>query len=155
MSKKMLMIVVGVAVLVLGLMGGMFFMLWHKMSNMSAGAQGQANHAPSHKEEKKEGVGPVFPLETFIVNLADRDKDRYLRVTIQLEMDKPTLKEEMEKRLAQIRDRILMTIPAKTYAAVNTVEGKLALRDELLVRINELMQGGKISNLYFTEFVVQ
>jgi flagellar FliL protein len=54
-----------------------------------------------------------------------------------------------------VRDRILMTIPAKTYAVVNTLDGKLALRDELLGRINELLQSGKISNLYFTEFVVQ
>ncbi len=38
---------------------------------------------------------------------------------------------------------------------VTTVEGKSALRNEMLTKINEIMKPEKIKNIYFTEFVVQ
>jgi len=155
MSKKAIIIAAAASLLVIGLIGGMFFMLWSKMSNIAAAVPGNSAHAPATPEVKKEVPGPIYPLETFIVNLADRGKERYLRVTIQLQLEKLALKEEMDQRLPQIRDRILTIVPTKSYETVTALEGKAALRDELLRNLNEVLQGGKITNLYFTEFVVQ
>ncbi len=155
MSKKVIIIAAAASLLVIGLIGGMFYMLWHKMSNIAAAVPANGAHPPVAHEAKKETPGPIYPLETFIVNLADRGKDRYLRVTIQLQLEKPTLKEEMDQRLPQVRDRILTIVPTKTYETVTALEGKAVLRDELLKSLNEVLQSGKITNLYFTEFVVQ
>jgi flagellar FliL protein len=61
----------------------------------------------------------------------------------------------VERRLPQVRDSILMILPTKTFADINNTPGKIAVRDELLVAMNDLVTTGKIQNLYFTEFVVQ
>ena len=63
--------------------------------------------------------------------------------------------EELEKRLPQIRDKILMILPTKQYADIATTTGKLALRDEIMASLNTFLKKGQISNIYFTEFVVQ
>ena len=63
--------------------------------------------------------------------------------------------EEIQKRLPQIRDSILMILPTKQYADIASTAGKTALRDELISAINAYLKKGQISTIYFTEFVVQ
>jgi flagellar FliL protein len=89
------------------------------------------------------------------VNLADRGGKRYLRVTMALELSDPEAMTTIESRLPQVRDAILMILPTKKYEDVSTTEGKIALRKEIMEKINSLMTKGQVNNLYFTEFVVQ
>jgi flagellar FliL protein len=107
------------------------------------------------EEEVVETMGPTKRLETFIVNLADKGGTRYLRVSMDLELENEEAVEVVEKRLPKIRDAILMILPTKKYEDIGTVEGKVSLREEMLAKINELMKPEKIRNIYFTEFVVQ
>jgi len=65
------------------------------------------------------------------------------------------LKEEMDKRLPQVKDIIVTLLPTRKFDDIQTVEGKLALRDELMQRLNKILTQGKVTNIYFTEFVVQ
>jgi flagellar FliL protein len=97
----------------------------------------------------------MYKMDTMIVNLADRGGKRYLRVTMQFELNTPEVVEEIEKRLPQIRDSILMVLPAKQYADISTTQGKIALRDELMAQLNGYLKTGAINTIYFTEFVVQ
>jgi flagellar FliL protein len=90
-----------------------------------------------------------------IVNLADHGGKRYLRVTMALELSDPEAATTIESRLPQVRDAILMILPTKTYDEVSTTEGKIALRSEVMEKINSLMTKGRVNNIYFTEFVVQ
>ena len=50
---------------------------------------------------------------------------------------------------------ILLLLSSKSLDEIQTVEGKIALRQELIQRINQILTTGKIRNLYFTEFVIQ
>lgn len=154
MSKKLLIIIVVVFVVLLGLMGTGFFFMWSKLNSVNAqvvnseeGEQEQSAEAPA--------FGPIHPLDTFIVNLADEGGSRYLRITMKLELDDEKTAEIVQRRLPLIRDSVLMVIPSKKYEDVHTVEGKNALRDEIVTKLNGFMMPGKITNIYFTEFVVQ
>jgi len=100
-------------------------------------------------------LGPIFPLDTFIVNLADKGGKRYLRITIDLELDSEELESEVAKRLPQVRDSILTILPTKRFEDISSAKGKTALRDQMLERINGLLARGQITNIYFKEFVVQ
>ena len=154
MSRKMLIIIVGVAVLIMGSIGAGFFMMWSKVNSIHtlAAAPEDGEEAESVPELK---VGPIHPLETFIVNLADEGGTRYLRTTMKLELADDQSVDFVQKRLPLIRDSILMTLPTKKYEDINTVEGKKTLRDELIAKLNVIMVPGSVSNIYFTEFVVQ
>ncbi len=152
MSKTVLIIIVSVVVLFMGMVGAGFFILWNKMS---VPAQNTVEAQEEIVEEKDETIGPLYALKTMIVNLADRGGKRYLRVTMELELSDDDMLASVEKRLPQIRDTILMILPTKTYDDISTTQGKMRVRNEIISRINSLFVNGSISNIYFTEFVVQ
>ena len=159
MSNKILIILIGVVmVLMLGLGGGLF-MMWNKLSAMETRSQSAAENAEQGDQDSSVPVekllGPIFSLDTFIVNLADEGGKRYLRMTIDLELDSEELESEVKKRLPQVRDSILTILPTKRFDDISTAKGKTALRDQMLERINGLVARGKVTNIYFKEFVVQ
>jgi flagellar FliL protein len=97
----------------------------------------------------------LFSLDTFIVNLADAERNRYLRITMDLELMAATDANKLTERLPQIRDRILMILPSKRFEDIASIEGKTALRDEIIGKLNSLFPRAVISDVFFTEFVVQ
>ena len=153
MSNKILIILIGVMmVFVLGLGGGLF-MMWNKLSAMETQAMSPSDQEASVPVE--ELLGPIYPMDTFIVNLADKGGKRYLRITIDLELDGKELESEITKRLPQVRDSILTILPTKRFEDISSAKGKTALRDQMLERINGMLARGQITNIYFKEFVVQ
>jgi flagellar FliL protein len=145
-------------VLMLGLGGGLF-MMWNKLSAMETRVQSTAEDAEQGDQDSSVPVdkllGPIYSLDTFIVNLADKGGKRYLRMTIDLEMDSEELESEVKKRLPQVRDSVLTILPTKRFDDISSAKGKTALRDQMLERINGLLTRGKVTNIYFKEFVVQ
>ena len=155
MSNKILVLLIGVLmVLMLGLGGGLF-MMWNNLSDLNAQSVANADEKTGAEGSVEVPVGPIFSLDTFIVNLADKGGNRYLRVTMDLELNNPELETEINKRLPKVRDSILMILPTKRFEDISTVQGKTALRDEMLTTLNGYLAQGKISNIYFKEFVVQ
>ena len=159
MSNKILIILIGVVmVLMLGLGSGLFLM-WNKLSAMETRSQSTAENAEQGDQDSSVPVekllGPIFPLDTFIVNLADKGGKRYLRMTIDLELDSEELESEVKKRLPQVRDSILTILPTKRFDDISSAKGKTVLRDQMLERINGLLARGRVTNIYFKEFVVQ
>jgi len=152
MSKTMLIIILSVVVLFMASVGAGFFILWNKISQIPQNPVGGEDVAV---KEEENAIGPLYNLDTMIVNLADHGGKRYLRVTMALELSDPEALTTIENRLPQIRDAILMILPTKTYEDVSTTEGKIALRGEIMDKINSLMTKGQVNNIYFTEFVVQ
>ena len=118
---------------------------------------GKSPEAVAAKEEDsgKPDIGPIYNLETFIVNLADPRGKKYLKVRIDLELDHEEVKDEIDKRLPQFRDTVLTLLSSKYYEDINVLEGKLQLRAEIISMLNQYLRTGTITNLYFTEFIVQ
>jgi flagellar FliL protein len=155
MSNKILVLLIGVLmVLMLGLGGGLF-MMWNKLSAINAQTVAIASEQAGEEVSVPNSVGPIFSLETFIVNLADQGGNRYLRVTMDLELANSEMEAEITQRLPQVRDSILMILPTKRFEDISTVQGKTTLRDEVLETLNGYLVQGKITNIYFKEFVVQ
>jgi len=153
MSNKLIFLVVAVLlVLTIGLAAG-FFMMWNKLSALST----QANMAVTSENGKAQAaaLGPLYSLDTFIVNLADEGRSRYLRVTMDLELAQSADAGKLTERLPQIRDSILMILPSKQFDEIAGMEGKIALRDEILAKLNSLFGNHVVTNIFFTEFVVQ
>ena len=151
MSNKLIFLIVAVLLVVtLGLAGG-FFMMWNKLSALNT----QSNAAAQNQQGQTAALGKLFPLDTFIVNLADQERSRYLRVTMDLELLAPADSEKLNQRLPQVRDRILMLLPSKRFADIASTEGKTALRDEMIGKLNGLFPENVITNIFFSEFVVQ
>ncbi len=156
MSNKLLIVFLCILmVLMLGLGGGLYLM-WNKLSEIKIQANiASAGIQPSSGGAIEQPLGPIQALDTFIVNLADKGGQRYLRVTMDLELGNLELETEIANRLPQVRDSILMILPSKQFSDISSVEGKIALRDEIMESLNGFLTQGKITNIYFKEFVVQ
>jgi flagellar basal body-associated protein FliL len=48
-----------------------------------------------------------------------------------------------------------MLLPSKRFADIASTEGKTALRDEMIGKLNGLFPENVITNIFFSEFVVQ
>jgi flagellar protein FliL len=107
--------------------------------------------------KKTEKVSIVCPLKSFVVNLLDKRNvgKRYLKVTIEVEVNKEDDKKTIDSNSPQLRDSILLLLSSQTLEDINTMEGKLALKQELLARMKQILGEGVVRRVYFTEFVIQ
>ena len=94
-------------------------------------------------------------MDSFVVNLANPDLPKYLKVKIEMESQESKPNEEFDKRQPQIRDTVLLILTGKTSKEVSDSEGKAKLKEEILQKVNQLLNGVKVKAIYFTEFVVQ
>jgi flagellar FliL protein len=154
MSKKGIIIISAVAFVFMALVGGGFFMMWMKIASLMPPEE-IVEEVIEEEEEEEVIIGEMFPLETFVVNLADPKGKRYLRTTLQLELTPEQTVETLEQRLPQIRDIILTVLPTKQSQEIRTVDGKTMLRAEIMRKLNDLFGAESIANIYFTEFVIQ
>jgi flagellar FliL protein len=119
------------------------------------------NNLPEEKvpregdEQQKNDIGPIFSFDTFVVNLADRDAQRYVKIEIKLEMDTAKLKPELENRAPQVQDIIIEILSMKRQSDLTSFKGKDNLRSEIIQRINNVLLTGSIKAAYFTEFITQ
>ena len=100
-------------------------------------------------------IGPIYPLDQFIVNLLSENGTRFLKIKMDLELSGPELTTELDKKKPMVRDIIIRTLSSKTFQEVSTDRGKEKLKDELVEKLNNVLTDGYIKNIFFTEFVVQ
>jgi len=151
-SKGKLIIILVIALIVLG--GGGFGVYHFVLKKPEKKAEAKVPEK-TPQQDLNAIVGTMYPLKTFLVNIGDEEENRFLKTTLTLELDNDDVKDELDKRLAQIRDIILLHLSTKRFADVRTVDGKYILREELLDQLNNILITGKIKNVYFTEFIVQ
>jgi len=146
MSKKLIIILSAVAFLIVLMMGGLFFLMWSKLSNMEG--QQAVEEAPEQVEMEAEEtlVKPIFPLNSFIVNLAGENGKRYLKIKMILEITKEDLNDTIRQRIPQIRDSLMMILTSKRYEDVKDTTGKIALRQEIQKQINTFFKEPCVSN---------
>ena len=63
--------------------------------------------------------------------------------------------EEVFQVDAKARDAITKLLNGKAYGEVETVQGKLQLKNEIIGQVNGFLDLGVVRNVYFTEFIVQ
>ncbi len=101
------------------------------------------------------GVGPMYPLDKFTVNLMSENGRRFLVAKINLEEDSEELTPELDKKTPLIRDIVISILSSKTVEEITTAKGKEKLKEEIISQINRHLDDGEIRHIYFTEFVIQ
>ncbi len=128
-SKKLIIIVA--AVLVLVLLGGAAALLLLK-KKQSADDEDAVDTPAKPAAHAKSDHPPTFvPLDTFTVNLADKDVDRFAQIGITLQVEDPKVADQLKAYMPAIRSNVLMVLSHKTAAELLTVEGKEQLANEI------------------------
>jgi len=144
-QSKLKLIVLASTVLLLGV-GGFFGWKWYAGRKVA-----------SETTQKPEEMTIVYPLKSFIVNLADKKGvgKRYLKLTLEVEVAGEEQRALVNHKIPQLRDTILLMLSSRTIAEITSMEAKLELKQVLLARMNSAIGKNVIQRLYFTEFVVQ
>ena len=141
-----------ISFLIIALLFGGYFML---KSGILSGSGSDNTAIALENQDAKTDIGPIYPLETFIVNLVGNQGKSYLKAKIELELNDEKLKKEIDKRLPQFRDTILTLLSNKSDEEIKSLEGKYQLREEIVTNLNQFLTTGKVLNIYFTDFIVQ
>ena len=163
-SGSKIVLIIIIVLLVLILVGGgiaAYFLL-------SDNGETQQPNAPQQPQSKKQmqkpnaarnsnliEIGPIYPLDQFIVNLLSEGGAKFLKTKMDLELSSQELTAELDKKKPLIRDIVIRTLSSKTFQEVSTSRGKEKLKDELVDKINAVLADGYVKNIFFTEFVVQ
>ena len=107
------------------------------------------------KPAKKVKKDLMFHLDPFIVNLAKSGGNRFLKVTVSLEMSSPEVRLGLKKNIQKVTDSILLLLSTKTFKDVYSVQGKFTLKGEITTRVNQFLTEGQVKGAYFTEFIIQ
>jgi len=155
-SPLIMILIAAVVAAVIGA-GGAFFVLSKQEIQAPTGPTPEEIAAAEAKREA-EGAGfrdRLYSLDPFVVNVTGDGYNRFLKVKVDLEADTPELKGEIEARLSQIRDAMIVLLSSKQLADITDFEGKALLKEDILDRVNDVLETGEVSEVLFTEFVVQ
>lgn len=141
-------VVIALVIVVLGAVG--LGGWWYYKTHLSVLPKEKAEEAIPVKVEKV-----FWPIDSIIVNLMDDNGERYLKITIQLELSNKDCISELNSLKPEVMDSLLGVLSSKTYKDVATFAGKQRLKDEIALRLNNYLSKGQIIKVYFTEFIIQ
>jgi flagellar FliL protein len=135
-KKKLLIIVAAALALVLAASGGVWVLKKQAAhaAALAAGDDEAADPEAAQAAAKPEGKGiPVYlPLDPFIVNLADKDVDRYAQIGITLELESPVFADRVKAYMPAVRNAILLILAQKSSKDLLGRSGKEELAEEIM-----------------------
>ncbi|WP_346913551.1 flagellar basal body-associated FliL family protein [Clostridium sp.] len=148
-SSKLVLIIV-TAIVIFALISGAVF-VGYTVATKQAG-KNNSDTSESNVVEKE----ATLDLKEFLVSLSDEGKSKYVKVSIFLGSDEKNkkLQKELTAKVPQIRDCVNKFLRTKKSTDF-TIEGEALLKEEIIVKVNELLKNGKITNVYFTDLIVQ
>lgn len=135
-KKKLLILVAAVLAIVLAAGGGGVWYLKKKAAHAAAEAAGEEGTAAetAYAAGRPDARTPptYLPLDPFVINLADKEADRYAQIGITLEVESPAFADQMKGYMPAVRNAILMIIAHKTSRELLGRVGKEELADEIM-----------------------
>ncbi|MBM7555349.1 flagellar basal body-associated FliL family protein [Halanaerobacter jeridensis] len=129
-----------------------YFMMM-KFGGLGNGNAENGTEESKKKKEEVKKIGPTHNLDQFLVNLSGSNS--YVKIKISVEVDNKDVIEEIQNRTPQIRDTIISILRSKEMKDISNNPSAKKLRQEIRNRVNQHLAQGKVTNVFFTEFVVQ
>lgn len=104
---------------------------------------------------EKEVIVVDFPLPSMQVNLANKDREVFLRTTVNLQCSGEEGSALIETNLNKIQAKVIEILRSKTLEQINTIEKTHTFADEIKDELNRLLGEEVISGVLFVEFLYQ
>ena len=162
-SKKVVVIALVAVLLLSGGAGSYWFFVMRPQAaaheTEGHDPDGEQSPAKSRKKAKRGGAGAALRFDPFVVNLADEGGTRYLRLGLSLVIDGNEAEakeiEEGRVKLLRVRSAVLDLLSQQLADHVVTPQGKQELREAIEAIANEALAPAEVTDVLFTEFVVQ
>lgn len=153
MNRRLLIVLVSaVAVLAIGLVCIAAYVFLILPGQQAAGDKATAAAAVAAAQSATEFYSP----KKFVTNLADKDRVRYVDVSVSLGTKDAAAKTELEKMEPQIRDAIISQIRKMTAQELSGAEGKERMAGAIQAGLEEIPGVSSfVLKVYVTDMVIQ
>jgi len=167
-GRKKRLLMIGAIVLAVALVAAgattYFVMTKKRVAAQAAGLDLYGDAAAGEATQAMPTTPPTFlPLEPFVVNLADKDSDRFAQVGVTLELHDNAVAETLRSYMPAIRNGVLLVLAQKGSQELLSAEGKRTLADEIR---REAMRplagrsfagdnGAPVRAVHFSSFIIQ
>ena len=152
------------------LIGAVLFFLVKRPAAAPLPPKGEQGEEHAEEEEKSEGgkegesgkrglafkvPGPILKLENFVIQLKTVDQDRYVRLAFDVEVSTEDDKTAITAHMSHIRDLVIAYFADRTLDELRGSEAMERTKATLIKKIDEIVPGKRIKNLFITDFIVQ
>jgi flagellar protein FliL len=134
-KKKLIVIGAAVLALVLALGAGAVVVLKQRAAHAAAAAAEEDPTGDSAAPAESHGAKAIpfyLPLDPFVVNLADKDNDRYAQIGITLELENGIAGDQIKAYMPAIRNAVLLILANKSSKELLSREGKEQLALDIM-----------------------
>ena len=146
------------AVLNLGVLGGGAYMVYAStMAWQSPKITEEMLQTDLSSKSEDERFAPyIFTMDKFTVNLGGEPK-RTIRLEVSLQMlGKEGYEEIMSPdSRAKAPDKIVRVLNDKSFSELESIQGKLFLKDTIAMEVNSVLKEGIVKDVFFSDFIVQ
>lgn len=160
-SKKKLFIIAGAAAALLIAGGGGAYVMLAKKGGGHGEEAAHGAAAGGKAEHGKTAAAPAraafVDLPEMLVNLAtvDKEKPRYVRLNVALEVDKAEMAEAIKPMMPRVLDSFQTHLRELRPDDIRGSSGAYRLKEELLRRVNVAVAPAKVDAVLFKDIVVQ
>ena len=113
-----------------------------------------AENSEEKEEFKIEDIRSTYMVGDFVVNITDNNSINFIRASLVFEIADNNLIAELEKRKPQLRDTIITTLRSQNETILKEANAK-TIKNIIKNEVNKILRSGEITNVWFTELVVQ
>ena len=155
LNLKKILTMAFVAVNLLGVSGGAYMVYASTLGQQqSVKMEEELNQEMVKLREYLSEEPVLYTMDTFTTNL-DGLPRRFVRVDMSVEMYDKEGFEELVTLGGQSRDFIVRILNSKRFDDVESLQGKLHLKNEITAHLNDALKRGVVKNVYFNNFHVQ
>ena len=89
-------------------------------------------HVAEHKKDEHKAPPVFVPLDPFVVNLADRESERFAQIGVTLQVEDAHFADEIKLYMPAVRNGVLMVLAHKTSKELLERSGKERLAAEIM-----------------------
>lgn len=163
-SKIVIILLAVIIVLLIAVAAGAYFFVFSKKAPTTATANNvnQVQQTTSGMVTTVDVDEQTYSFQEITTNLADKDSQKFIKVDVALGYDPSTNK----KLKSELEDKDAVKTPILQSEVVAVLRSKLAadfsdqkkieeIKKEILNRVNTHLKNGRISNVYFSNLVIQ
>jgi len=142
-NYKMLTLIIVLVIIITGVASFTFFTYFSVAEN-----------SEEKEEFKIEDIRSTYMVGDFVVNITDNSRINFIRASLVFEIEDNNLIEELEKRKPQLRDTIITTLRSQNETILKEANAQ-TIKSIIKNEVNKILKSGEITNVWFTELVVQ
>lgn len=144
---SLLSLVTGLIILALVFLGG------------KGDAQEVSTEGGTAREEFTDGApvilfDDIVKLDVIEIKLGDMGGEKRFNVGVSFKIDQQELRDELIEKGSQVTEIITVILKSKTYIELQGIDGKIILRNEIIKHLNEILETGRIVNLFFYDYLI-